>query len=424
MKAIYCLLFSLLTCCKPQAQNIRNAEYFFDTDPGVGNAIPFAVTPGNTISISNASIPTTGLATGFHNLAMRMQDAAGVWTQTEIRSFFITELSIATSSLQAAEYFFDTDPGVGLATAIALPAGNNVTASLVIPVLSLPPGFHNLVMRVKNNSGVWSEREIRSFYIIADDFINRNIVAAEYFIDTDPGLGSAVPIIVPAPTNSFVSDLQVPVPVNTGAGQHFLFVRVKDNLDRWSLFSLDTFSVTIPLPVTGLQLTVAQSGRAHLLRWTTQTEINTRSFEIEHSTDGINFARLGTVAAAGNSNNLLRYHFTSTQVATGTHFYRLAQTDMDGRMQYSNTVAIQNSANETGIAVYPNPAKGMITMHFSGKEKKVLVQVMDLQGRSVLRSLLVNQPALQFNTTNLAAGMYLIQLTDGTTTEMGRFVKE
>lgn len=424
MKAIYSLLFGLLLYGTSEAQSITRAEYFFDTDPGVGAAIPFAVNPGNAISISNGSIATAGLDGGFHNLAMRMLDVAGIWSQTEIRPFFITALSVATSSVQAAEYFFDTDPGVGMATAIAIPAGNNINASLVIPVLSLPAGFHNLVVRVKNNSGEWSQREVRPFYIVADDFITRSIVAAEYFIDTDPGIGNAAAINVAAPTPSFNADTRVPVSLSVGEGQHFLFVRVKDNLNRWSLFSLDTFTIARPLPVSGMQLRATATSSIHLLQWTTQTEINTRHFEVEHSTNGVNFTLLDKVAAAGNSGNLLTYRFTAVQPAAGMHFYRLAQMDIDGHLAYSNIAVIQNNLANANLAVYPNPAKGMIQLRFSGKEKKVLVQITDVQGRSVLRTLLTNQPALQLNTSGLTAGMYLVQVTDGATTEVARFTKE
>lgn len=424
MKAIYCLLFSLLCCCKLQAQNITHAEYFFDADPGVGKAITLTVTTASSISISNASIPTTGLATGFHNLAMRMQDAAGVWSQTEIRPLYITEIPVVLSSQQAAEYFFDTDPGVGKATNIAIPFGNSINASLFIPVFSLPVGFHNLVVRVKNNQGVWSHRETRPFFIVADDFITRNIVAAEYFVDTDPGFGNAAPIEVSAPTANFNRELQLPFPNNINEGTHFFFARVKDNLDRWSLLSLDTFYIGNALPVTGLVLTGTKTPNGHFLRWTTLSELNTHYFEIEHSSNGIHFTKIAAAAAAGNSNNLLRYSFTVQPIAAGAQFYRIAQIDKDAKVAYSNIIFMENSAGKPLFAVYPNPAKGLIEMRFDGKEKMVLANIIDMQGRSILRSTITNAPVLQMNLSGLSAGIYFIQLTDGITTQTGRFVKE
>lgn len=67
-----CLLLGLLY---GSAQNITNAEYFFDLDPGPGNATPVTGFGSNdTLSIST-TISTSGLSQGFHFLAVRVKDA-------------------------------------------------------------------------------------------------------------------------------------------------------------------------------------------------------------------------------------------------------------------------------------------------------------------------------------------------------------
>ncbi|MEP7265077.1 MAG: hypothetical protein ABI772_11295, partial [Bacteroidota bacterium] len=89
------------------SQNIRRAEYFFDIDPGVGlaTALPsFAF--GDSVYFT-ASVSSTGLSIGLHQLYIRTADANGQWSLSEAK-----EVSVV-SGIVNAEYFFDTDPGVG-----------------------------------------------------------------------------------------------------------------------------------------------------------------------------------------------------------------------------------------------------------------------------------------------------------------------
>lgn len=75
----------------------------------------------------------------------------------------------------------------------------------------------------------------------------KNIVAAEYFLDVDPGFGAGTPITLIPDTE--ISN--IPVTVNTGGlnrGRHFLFIRTKDQSGVWSQTLISEFS-TEPLVV-------------------------------------------------------------------------------------------------------------------------------------------------------------------------------
>ena len=93
------------------AQQIIKAEYFIDTDPGVGNGINIPITPGDDLDVSfSAGFP--GLESGFHMLSVRVMDENEVWTHNGTRNIYI-ESEINTGQIIAAEYFIDDDPGVG-----------------------------------------------------------------------------------------------------------------------------------------------------------------------------------------------------------------------------------------------------------------------------------------------------------------------
>ena len=67
-----------------------------------------------------------------------------------------------------------------------------------------------------------------------------------------------------------------------------------------------------------------------VLYWQTISETNTKSFQIERSTDGSNFTTIGEVKANGNSSQPLNYQFADASVQNTTIFYRLRMEDLDG----------------------------------------------------------------------------------------------
>ncbi len=157
--------FYILTAIT-NAANITAAEYFIDTDPGNGNGTALSVgTSGTTVNFV-APIPTTSLATGFHFVAIRTRDTDGKWGLFENRGFYISGQTTNTADIVAAEYYYDTDPGVGNGIAISIPAAtSNYTDSLLLPLGSLPMGNHRIAIRVKNADGQWSLLENKLFNI-------------------------------------------------------------------------------------------------------------------------------------------------------------------------------------------------------------------------------------------------------------------
>src|SRR3569832_1539144 len=70
------------------AQNIIDAEYFFDTDPGLGNGTALALSPGDTVS-QQYSISPTGLPVGPHIFCMRTKNTGGNWSHQLSRTFYV-----------------------------------------------------------------------------------------------------------------------------------------------------------------------------------------------------------------------------------------------------------------------------------------------------------------------------------------------
>jgi hypothetical protein len=114
---------------------------------------------------------------------------------------------------------------------------------------------------------------------------------------------------------------------------------------------------TVSAPVVWLDFTAAsQLNGSVLLHWSTAAELNTRSFLIQRSGNGTDWVTTGTVAAAGNSASHSFYQYTDAPVVRNTWYYRLAQVDLDGKINYSKTVSCLSSG--PAVKLYPNPVTG------------------------------------------------------------------
>ncbi len=216
------------------APTLSACEYFFNTDPGPGNAIAINILPQVKMPLS-AGITTTGLEPGFHNLFIRFKDDKGIWGIAEGRTVYIQpapEQSL-TAVLDAYEYFFNTDPGIGQGTAISMQAGGKESTQAQINTSGLEPGFHTLFVRYRTEEGVWGLYEGRTFYIQPqlDDSTPPMITRAEYFFDTDPGKGLGNPIPVDEANEQKISPV---IPLNgLQEGFHQVFIRLMDEHGRW-----------------------------------------------------------------------------------------------------------------------------------------------------------------------------------------------
>ncbi len=216
---------------------IEEAEYFYDTDPGFGNGIPIPITPGDSID-TLATVNTALLSPGIHTAYIRTKSSNDEWSVFSKRLIHIQYPE--APEIVAAEYFVDTDPGFGNGTAISLAAGDSVQANNIsIPTASLSLGIHMVYVRVKYSNDQWSVFSKKLIYI--DNPADDPIVAAEYFIDTDPGIGNATAINI-TQGDSVMANFTAPT--NTLLiGGHWLHVRVKDAENRWSVYSKDSFYV-------------------------------------------------------------------------------------------------------------------------------------------------------------------------------------
>ncbi|CAG0959136.1 hypothetical protein FLAV_00602 [Flavobacteriales bacterium] len=122
-----------------------------------------------------------------------------------------------------------------------------------------------------------------------------------------------------------------------------------------------------PLPISLVSFTADLKETAVLLNWITASEQNNNYFTIERSNNAIVWEQIGIVKGAGNSSTTLNYSFLDKNPLSGISYYRLKQTDFDGKSDISDIVSVSNFNIEL-VSVFPNPANDNITFLLISKE--------------------------------------------------------
>lgn len=235
MRAIYNKVWAsvcaLLLVVVVQAQEAKRIEYFFDSDPGYGEATPLMAVTGK----NSYNIPVDGLPVGAHLFCLRAQDDKGVWSSVFARTIYVMDNK--PTAFARLEYFLDSDPGYGEALSVEAPAEGEKTYTL--PLDGISAGAHLLAMRGQDNEGNWSSLWSRLLYV----YSLPGIAQVEYYIDEDPGLGHATQVpLVPSAAQEY--ELAFNVDMDTvSVGDHTLCVRAKDAFGNWSPLSIDPFTV-------------------------------------------------------------------------------------------------------------------------------------------------------------------------------------
>lgn len=154
---------------------INRLEYFFDTDPGLGNGTAVNFTAGTSVNELSFNIPlSNGLSNGIHNVTVRARDSNGKWSTAVVRPFYKenTAVSATLPNITRLEYFIDTDPGFGSGTAVTItPNATLSNIAFTAALTGLQNGKHFLEIRAKDANNKWSTVGVREFVVCTSPFI-------------------------------------------------------------------------------------------------------------------------------------------------------------------------------------------------------------------------------------------------------------
>ena len=176
------------------------------------------------------------------------------------------------------------------------------------------------------------------------------------------------------------------------------------------------------LPVVLTAFSARRRGAAEvLLHWETTLEQHTATFVVEFSTDGRAFVPVGTVAAAGNSADRQLYAWTHRPPETAVAYYRLRVVEEDESAHYSEVVVVRLRSALPEWIVAPNPVRESLTLLGPAQRTDTTYRILDLTGTRQRSGTLRGTPTIALD--GLAAGTYVLELSDGQRIERKRFVR-
>jgi photosystem II stability/assembly factor-like uncharacterized protein len=233
---------------------------------------------------------------------------------------------------------------------------------------------------------------------------NRMIIATETGIFTTDAINGAATSWTPNPGFPTVRTTM-------------LKMRPTDNTIVASTFGRGLWTAVIPapLPVTLSSFEGSLVNKSALLKWTTATEQNTKSFEVEKSVDRVNFYNIGSVRAAGASTTRKDYSLTDQRLGDN-NYYRLKVVDVDGQFKYSQVVLIKFNQSKQNVWVVSNPIKDNIGVGFAKQGNQAKLQLINLNG-AVIAEKTVTNPSGQISWAlprSISAGSYILRsVVDG-----------
>jgi hypothetical protein len=181
------------------------------------------------------------------------------------------------------------------------------------------------------------------------------------------------------------------------------------------------------LPISLKEFGVKANTNTNTITWTTATEQNNSHFDIERSTNGVNFEKIGTVKGNGTTTQAIQYSFLDARPAAGINYYRLRQTDYDGKFTVSHVVYAKINGAFSFAKSYPVPFDNLLNVEIvASNNTTATINIIDAMGKIVLTqatTLNSGTNTIALNTEILPKGVYSITLQNDRQTITTKVVK-
>jgi Secretion system C-terminal sorting domain len=176
----------------------------------------------------------------------------------------------------------------------------------------------------------------------------------------------------------------------------------------------DTNCGGVPLPVNLIAFNAycGLSG-TRTIQWTTASEVNNDFFSVERSADGIYFETAARMPGAGTTSQTNYYAWTDQDAsAGGSFYYRLRQTDFDGRNSLSGVISSHcRNENKTGL-LKPNPASDFVLIAGSSFSGESTIRLTDTPGQTVREQKIAAGEEFRLDLSGLENGIYVVSISN------------
>lgn len=173
-----------------------------------------------------------------------------------------------------------------------------------------------------------------------------------------------------------------------------------------------------PLPIELVRFAGECADGKIEVRWSTFTETNNDFFTVERSNNGTDFEIVDVIEGAGNSNQPLSYSVADGLPYGGTSYYRLKNTDFDGKYEYSEVIAVTcgTDGNDFNFVNAYDVDQSEIVVEFTGTENEdFTIMLYDASGRRALDfqgAAAEGMNKVRLPSGDLARGIYIINLSN------------
>ena len=229
------------------------------------------------------------------------------------------------------------------------------------------------------------------------------------------------PTNMDASLNAFLEDSYtgVKTPVILTANNTFNFTVNGDAKSAASnrfriVFNAKAFAV---LPVTYTSIKAYGHGKNIEVDWTVENEINISKYDVEKSTDGINFIKVNTSIAKGANSSSTTYNFEDVHAAQGSNFYRILSYSETGAFEYSKVVMVSIGKAGMGMSIYPNPVMGnTIGLALNNMAAgNYNIRLINTLGQTIMARIISHAAGSSMETitpdSKLSKGVYQLELT-------------
>jgi hypothetical protein len=179
----------------------------------------------------------------------------------------------------------------------------------------------------------------------------------------------------------------------------------------------------LPIELISFNAAWVQKGKSARLDFKTDKESGVCCFDIEKSSDGFNYYRIGTLPAK-NISGIQSYSFIDANAMGKKQFYRIKIKGIAGQTDYSNIQQLQNDKT-TEILVFPNPTTDVLQLQLNAAYNKMDVRVFNASGQLVKQMQVpASNQLVTIPVQNLAAGKYWLHLQSGGDRQVLQFVKQ
>jgi hypothetical protein len=136
------------------------------------------------------------------------------------------------------------------------------------------------------------------------------------------------------------------------------------------------------------------------ISWVTAEEINVKNYEVQRSSNGINFSTIAEVTPKSpNSNFDISYDVTDSKPLPGINYYRLKQTDIDGKFEIFGIKSVTFENKDTFFKL--SSLDNRIKVTSANKKGTYYLLIRDTQGRLLQQQKLDLQGSVNETYVNL-----------------------